>query len=92
VADRWFFCLPFLTTFTALASSHIPSINARFIEQTDGQYLVKTIGAAEMHFASDDFKSALEHLVYLVNQLKKAHMLPEDFNIATQVKIDVASQ
>ena len=54
--------------------------------------MVKTLGAAEMHFASDDFQSALEHLVYLVNQLKKTHMLPEDFNIATQVKIDVANQ
>ena len=84
--------LTFPHTPTALTSFLTSSINARFIEQTDGQYLVKTTGGAEMHFTATDFKSAMQHLVYLVNQLKKAHMLPEDFNIATRVKIDVASQ
>ncbi len=54
--------------------------------------MVRTIGAADMQFKADNFKSAIEHLVHLVNQLKKTHALPEDFNIATQVKIDVASQ
>ena len=77
---------------TALSPFLTSSIYARFIEQPGGQYLVKTTGGAEMHFTATDFKSAMEHLVYLVNQLKKAHMLPEDFNIATQVKIDVTNE
>jgi hypothetical protein len=64
-------------------------INAQFVQQTDGKYLVKTRGGAVFEFLATDFKSAMEQLVMKISLLKKARVLPEDFNIATQVKIDV---
>ena len=64
-------------------------INAQFVQQTDGRYLVKTRGGAVFEFLAADFKSAMEQLVMKISLLKKARVLPEDFNIATQVKIDV---
>ena len=65
------------------------SINAQFAEKTDGKYLVRTKGEAMLEFLASDFKSAMEQLVMEVSLLKKVHALPEDFNIATQVKVDL---
>jgi hypothetical protein len=75
---------------TALVSSSASFINAQFVEQTDGTYLVKTKGGAHFEFVAADFKSAIEQLVMEIGLLKKTHVLPEDFNTTTQVKIDLA--
>ncbi len=83
--------MPAMTTPSrpAVMSSDASCINAQFAQQSDGQYLVKTNGGAVFEFLAADFKSAMEQLVMEVGLLKKVHALPEDFNIATQVKIDV---
>ncbi len=73
-----------------MASHASPYIRARFIEQADGKYLVKTQGGAQFEFMAEDFKSAMAQLVMEIGLLKKAHALPVDFDVATQVKIDVA--
>ena len=70
-------------------SSATSFINAQFALQADGQYLVKAKGGAVFEFLASDFKSALEQLVMETSLLKKARVLPEDFNIATQVKIEM---
>ncbi len=74
---------------TVQMSSAASCINAEFAQQADGKYLVKTNGGAVFEFLALDFKSAMEQLVTEVSLLKKVHALPEDFNIATQVKIDM---
>ncbi|MBD0255657.1 MAG: hypothetical protein ICV83_08045 [Cytophagales bacterium] len=73
----------------AVMSSDAFCINAQFARQAEGKYLVKTKGGAVFEFLAADFKSAMEQLVTEVSLLKKVRALPEDFNIATQVKIDV---
>jgi len=55
----------------------------------DGKYLVKTDGRAVFELVAAEFKSAMEQLVMKISLLKKARVLPEDFNIATQVKIEM---
>ncbi len=74
---------------TAVMSSAASFINAQFALQADGRYLVKVKGSAVFEFLASDFKSALEQLVMETSLLKKARVLPEDFNIATQVKIEM---
>ncbi len=82
--------MPMITPYRpAVTSSDASCINAQFAQQSDGQYLVTTRGGAVFEFLAVDFKSAMEQLVMEVSLLKKVHALPEDFNIATQVKIDV---
>jgi hypothetical protein len=81
--------LPVFTTPYRTAMLSSASINAQFAEQTDGKYLVRTKGEAMLEFLASDFKSAMEQLVMEVSLLKKVHALPEDFNIATQVKVDL---
>jgi hypothetical protein len=66
-----------------------PYVEARFTEQPDGRYLVKTRGGAQFEFVAKDFKSAMAQLVVEIGLLRKVHALPEDFDVATQVKIDV---
>jgi hypothetical protein len=57
----------------------------------DGKYLVKTDGRAVFELVAAEFKSAMEQLGMEVSLLKKAHVHPKDFIIATQVKIDVGA-
>jgi len=76
---------------TPLTNSAASAINAQFARQIDGKYLVKTDGRAVFELVAAEFKSAMEQLGMEVSLLKKAHVHPKDFNIATQVKIDVGA-